>query len=91
MGAFSFFRSLYGLDTLDTRFINPSSIPYKTVVESRDDPSASKERAARFVGKAQPSKWRTPEFFLYYLIVGICVPLMFWTAYNASNRISAQP
>ncbi|KAK6070398.1 Glycerol uptake protein 1 [Seiridium cupressi] len=85
MGALSFLRSVYDLDTLDTRFTNPSSTPYSTVVESRSDPVESKERAARFSGKAQPSKWRTPEFFLYYAVFIICVPLMFWTAYTASQ------
>ncbi|KAH6656950.1 putative glycerol: H+ symporter [Truncatella angustata] len=90
MGALSFLGSVYDLDTLDTRFTNSSTTPYKTVIESRGDPTASKERAARFSGKAQPSKWRTPEYFLYYLVCIVCVPLMFWTAYTAS-RPSSNP
>ncbi|ETS81909.1 hypothetical protein PFICI_06911 [Pestalotiopsis fici W106-1] len=90
MGVLSFFRSIYDLDTLDTRFTTSSSTPYKTVVESRGDVSASKERAARFSGSTTPSKWKTPEFFLYYLIIGMCIPAMFWTAYTASTPSNPQ-
>lgn len=90
MGVFSFFRSVYDLDTLDTRFTNSSSQPYRTVIESRDDPGASKERAAKFSGKAQRSKWNTPEFYLYYLVIGWAVPYMFWIAYNASKTSNPQ-
>lgn len=86
MGALSFFKSLYHLDTLDTRFTNSSSTPYKTVVESRGDATASKERAARFSGTTSPSRWKTPEFILYYVLLSIIIPSMFWTAYNASKR-----
>jgi hypothetical protein len=88
MGALSFLRDVYDLDTLDTRFTNSSSTPYNTVIESRGDAAASKERASRFSGKAEPSRWRTPEFFFYYLVFIICVPLMFWTAYTASSRMA---
>lgn len=86
MGALSFLRSVYDLDTLDTRFTNPSSTAYSTVVETRGDPSADKQRAARFSGKTKPSQWKTPEFFLYYAVFIVCVPLMFYTAYQASSR-----
>lgn len=91
MGVLSFFRSIYDLDTLDTRFTTSSSTPYKTVVESRGDAAASKERAARFSGSTKPSKWKTPEFFLYILLVGMAIPTMVWVAYNASTRMLAHP
>ncbi|KAI0170652.1 MBOAT, membrane-bound O-acyltransferase family-domain-containing protein [Pestalotiopsis sp. NC0098] len=90
MGALSFFKSLYHLDTLDTRFTNSSSTPYKTVVESRGDATASKERAARFSGTTSPSRWKTPEFILYYVLLSIIIPSMFWTAYNASKPSNPQ-
>ncbi|KAI1077301.1 MBOAT-domain-containing protein [Whalleya microplaca] len=32
-----------------------------------------------------PSKWNTPEFYLYYLFLGWAVPSMFWVAYHASK------
>lgn len=90
MGALSYFKKIYDPDTLDTRFTNPSSVPYKTVIEARDDPAAaSKERAARWSDRTTttttPSLWRTPEFFLWGLILYSAIPGMFWVSYNASN------
>ncbi|KAI0126430.1 putative glycerol:H+ symporter [Xylariales sp. AK1849] len=90
MGAISFLRSVYDLDTLDTRFTNTSSTPYKTVIESRGNPAASRERAAKFSSKAQPSKWRTPEYCLYYVTLSFVVPYMFWVAYQASQPSNPQ-
>lgn len=86
MGVLSFFRSLYDIDTLDTRFTNTSSTPYKAVIESRNDATASKERAAAFSGKAQPSKYKTPEFLLYFGLLSFIIPYMFYVAYDASKR-----
>lgn len=94
MGVLSFLRSVYDLDTLDTRFTNASSTSYKTVIEDRNDPTKSKERAAKFNGKAQssrPLRWKTPEFYLYFLIIGLAVPYMFWEAYGASSRMLVLP
>ncbi|KAI1484432.1 MBOAT family protein [Biscogniauxia mediterranea] len=85
MGLLSFFRSIYDLDTLDTRFTNPSSTPYKAVIEARDDAFASKERASKWNSRAPPPKWNTPEFYLYYLILAFVIPYMFWVAYDASR------
>ncbi|KAI1500281.1 MBOAT family protein [Biscogniauxia marginata] len=85
MGLLSFFRSTYDLDTLDTRFTNPSSTPYKAVIEARDDATASKERASNWNSRAPPSRWNTPEFYLYYLVIGLAIPYMFWVAYDASR------
>lgn len=87
MGALSYFRKIYDLDTLDTRFTNPSSVPYKTVIEARDDPAAaSKERAAKWNARTtSPPLWRTPEFYLWGLILYTAIPGMLWVGYNASN------
>ncbi|KAI1772640.1 MBOAT-domain-containing protein [Hypoxylon cercidicola] len=85
MGVFSFLRATYDLDTLDTRFTNSSSTPYKTVIEARNDATASKERAAKWNSKGQPSRWNTPEFYLYYLVILLVVPYMFWVAYEVSS------
>ncbi|KAH9989366.1 MBOAT-domain-containing protein [Xylariaceae sp. FL0662B] len=88
MGVLSFLRATYDLDTLDTRFTNPSSIPYKTVIEARDDATASKERAAKWNSSSQPSqpsRWSTPEFYLYYIVLVLAIPSMFWVAYDASR------
>lgn len=85
MTVFSFLKSLYNLDTLDTRFTTESSIPYKTIVESRNDPEATRERIAKYSARAQPSKFKTPEFFLYYALLSFIIPYMFYIAYDASK------
>ncbi|KAI1323518.1 MBOAT, membrane-bound O-acyltransferase family-domain-containing protein [Xylariaceae sp. FL0255] len=86
MGILSFFRSIYDLDTLDTRFTNSSSTPYKTVIDSRKDAAAaSKERAAKWNSRGPRSRWNTPEFYLYIILVASTVPYMFYTAYDASR------
>ncbi|KAI0383503.1 MBOAT-domain-containing protein [Hypomontagnella monticulosa] len=85
MGVLSYLRKIYDLDTLDTRFTNSSSTPYKTVIESRNDAAASKERAAKWNNRGNPSRWNTPEFYLYYIYLGIVIPYMFYIAYDASR------
>src|SRR5947209_1684882 len=35
--------------------------------------------------EAQPSKWRTPEFYLYYVIFIVVVPQMFKVSYDVSK------
>lgn len=91
MTVFSFLKSLYNLDTLDTRFTTESSIPYKTIVESRNDPEAIRERIAKYSARAQPSKFKTPEFFLYYALLSVIVPYMFYLAYDVSKRTMPEP
>lgn len=86
MGILSSVRNVYDLDTLDTRFVTSSSTSYRTVIESRNDPDAVKKAAAQARAQAAPSKWKTPEFFLYYVVVVMALPCMFWTAYAVSRR-----
>ena len=96
MGVLSLFCQIYDLDTIDTRFTTPSSVPYKAVVDARarDDvtaaAAASKERAARWdAGKpaiaTTPSKWRTPEFIAYFVILTFAIPVMLYIPYDASR------
>ena len=91
MGALTFIRSVYDLDTLDTRFSSSSSVPYQTVIDARSDPAATRESPARVQDRALPSKWRTPEFYLYYLVFLLAIPYMFWVPYSVSDRESAEP
>jgi hypothetical protein len=91
MGAIAFVRSLYDLDTLDTRFTTTSRTPYRTVIDTRSDPDASKARAAKFGSRVQPSKWRTPEFILYGIVLAWVIPAMFWVAFDVSRRMAAKP
>ncbi|KAH7027397.1 MBOAT family protein [Microdochium trichocladiopsis] len=83
----TFLRNLYDLDTLDTRFTNPATVPYKTVVDARNDRDAksSKERAASWNLSGQPSKWNTPEFYFYLIYIGAILPAMFYIPYQASR------
>jgi hypothetical protein len=98
MSLFSYIRKIYALDTLDTRFTNSSSTPYKTVIDARLDPATStskRDDSMPGIGVktdsngrpiAQPSKWKTPEFYFYYFVFITAVPYMFWVAYDVSRR-----
>jgi hypothetical protein len=100
MNIFSYIRSIYSLDTLDTRFTTSSSTPYRTVIDARSDPIASRLKRERDDSKpgpgvrtdrrgrpiAQPSKWNTVEFYFYYFVFLTIVPYMFWVAYDVSRR-----
>jgi protein-cysteine N-palmitoyltransferase HHAT len=81
-GPLSFLRNLYDLDTLDTRFTTPSSVPYRATNDKREDDAILNKADKR----AEPPKWKTPEYYLYYLVLVIAVPYMFWIAYDVSRR-----
>ncbi|KAG9246519.1 glycerol:H+ symporter-like protein [Calycina marina] len=97
MGVFSYIRSIYALDTIDTRFTNSSATPYQTVLNKRAENAAAYAKRDDSIpgtgGKtdhsgrpvAQPSKWNTPEFYIYYLVFIVIVPLMFWVTYDVSR------
>ncbi|KAH8813058.1 glycerol:H+ symporter-like protein [Xylogone sp. PMI_703] len=93
MGPFSYLRSIYSLDTLDTRFTNPTSVPYKPTSNNgidsskKDDPAPSNRGRTDRNGQpvAEPSKWNTLEFYVYYLVFIVTVPYMFWIAYDVSR------
>lgn len=87
MGPLAFLNQLYDHDTLDTRFTTPAATPYQTVIESRLDPSLKKDSAAKERSRAQPSKWNTLEFYLYYAVIAFAIPAMFWITYDVSRGI----
>lgn len=99
MSIFSYIRSIYALDTIDTRFTNASSVPYQTVIDTRaetaivqakrDDsvPGSGGKVDRRGKPIAQPSLWRTKEFYFYYFVFLTIVPYMFWIAYDVSRRL----
>lgn len=80
-GPLSFLAGVYDLDTLDTRFTTPSSVPYKNSIDARDSERSKPDK------RAEPSKWGTPEFYVYYLVFLSVVPYMFWIAYDVSRRM----
>lgn len=93
MALLSFLRRLYSLDTLDTRFTISSTTPPKQAAsEPRIDPAkpslSESKNAARADPRTpgpQPSKWNTPEFYLYYLVFLTAIPSMFYVVYDVSK------
>ncbi|KIW45137.1 uncharacterized protein PV06_03549 [Exophiala oligosperma] len=82
----SFFKELYSLDILDTRFTTSSSTSLKHV-----NGNASNKATVEKDGKPStptdisPSKWRTPEFYFYALVFLFCVPQMYWAVVEVSQ------
>ncbi|KAE8153418.1 MBOAT, membrane-bound O-acyltransferase family-domain-containing protein [Aspergillus avenaceus] len=81
----SWIRRVYSLETLDTRFIVSSNTPLKAVADTRSAP-ARDARASAVASNASPSRWRTPEFWVYYVIFAIAVPWMFKTVIEVSQE-----
>lgn len=88
MSPLSFLRSVYTLDTLDTRFTTSSVTSYKTVIDSRGEENVKDAQKEKIASRAEPSKWNTPEFYLYLGVVFTCVPLMLWIPYTVSRRMT---
>ena len=80
----SWFRRIYSLNTLDTRFTTSATTPLKTAADTR--PASSKDARANAIasGAASPN-WHTPEFFVYYVVFIVAVPLMFKTVVDVSR------
>jgi hypothetical protein len=95
MAVFSYLQDIYQLDTLDTRFTNSSTVPYKPArdpADPRPSPDATPPTVPiKFDSNgqpiAQPSKWGTPEFYFYYFVFITIVPYMFWIPYDVSRRL----
>ena len=77
-------RQLYSLDTLDTRFTASADTPTRVAADTRP-PSKKDGRAKAIANGASPSKWNTPEFYFYYVVHLIVVPMMFKTAMDVSQ------
>ena len=86
MGLLTFASGIYNLDTLDTRFTSSSSAPYRTVIDSRSDPNGDGEGNWKVKSRSKPSKWKTPEFSFYILVVALVIPYIFWVCYDVSRR-----
>ncbi len=86
-GPLAFLRSVYEVGNLDTRFTTPSSVPYRSTIDAR----GGGQVAAKADPKAKPSRWATPEFWVYYLVFLVVIPYMFWVAYDVSRRMAILP
>ena len=91
MSLTSYLNGLYSLDTLDKRFT--ASVKSQGVGRELGDARArrysrgdARSRTAEASSGASPSRWRTSEFYVYYGVFLICVPLMFKAGYDASLR-----
>lgn len=73
MTVLSFFKKLYSLDTLDTRFTTSTKTPHKLTTEASIADTKLPAQQVLQSGKndrlpgTQPSKWNTKEFYFYYL------------------------
>lgn len=92
-------RRLYSLDTLDTRFTTSSRTPPQEsaldtrsrIDPARPSPGENGSHTARVAGSkidvgTSPPRWWTPEFFVYYIVFIILVPMMFKATYDVSKR-----
>lgn len=87
MSPLSFLRSVFTLDTLDTRFTTSSTTSYKTVIDTRGEEGVRDAQKEKIASRASPSKWNTLEFYLYLAVVFTCIPLMVWVPYTVSRRM----
>jgi hypothetical protein len=77
------FRQLYSLDTLDTRFVVPATAPPKEALELRQlDPATplpvrDGHVKSREEERAQPVRWNTPEFYVYFPVIAYAIYFMF--------------
>lgn len=92
MGIFPSLRSIYALDTLDTRFTSSARVPYKAVIDARngngiaptpDVPVMLDSRRKQIL--PERSLWKTPEFYFYYVVVSWAVLYMFWVMFGVSS------
>ncbi|KAI9721426.1 MAG: glycerol transporter [Chrysothrix sp. TS-e1954] len=90
-------KAVYSLDTLDTRLTVSSQTPIKAA--RAEHGTGSSRPAAQGVNaepdqtvqtKARPSKWRTKEYYFYYLVITVMVPIMFWVPYHVSKESDPQ-
>ncbi|KAF2835772.1 glycerol uptake protein 1 [Patellaria atrata CBS 101060] len=89
-----YLQRLYSLDTLDTRFTISTKTPTKpAAVELQVDPARHssdelRERDAtrKSTANTQSSRWNTPEFYFYFFVILIIIPLMFKAVIEVSQE-----
>jgi len=95
MSALSYVKRLYSLDTLDTRFTVSANAPLRKTSNDHgvtvDKPAVSaagqpvKKQDQELPLGVQPSKWHTPEYILYYIVIGLSLISMFSVVINVSK------
>ncbi|KAF1920522.1 glycerol:H+ symporter [Ampelomyces quisqualis] len=91
--ALRFFRQLYSLDTLDTRFVVPATAtPKEALRDAELDPAGplpTQHRSSRHTGaesEVHPSRWNTTEFYIYYLSISASIFIMFKLVLDVSKK-----
>jgi hypothetical protein len=88
--------SLFSLDILEPSLVKRPSqcqhIPLQALssTSTQVSPAASskqQQKGEERVEDAGPSRWHTPEFWLYGFAFVTVVPLMFWCAWDVSRGI----
>ena len=86
-------KSLFSLDTLDTRFTSARGSRQPTYEPLPLDPAKAplNNGLSAFKVTSQPevssrARWRSPEFAFYASVFLVAIPLMFKSAYEVSNR-----
>jgi hypothetical protein len=87
-------RRLFALETLDTRFFVHATTPPKEALEdAAPDPAKAlpaengRAKGRDAVSSVSPPRWKTPEYYLYFLIIALAVPWMCKTVYDVSKRM----
>ncbi|KAF2685766.1 glycerol:H+ symporter-like protein [Lentithecium fluviatile CBS 122367] len=80
----NYLRQLYSLDTLDTRFVVPATVPPKEALEFAElDPATplpvrnGQLKSRELEERVQPSRWNTPEFYFYNAVIAWSIYFMF--------------
>lgn len=90
MGILNFFRQLYSLDTLDTRFTSSTKTPSKIANEESTKTAVKDVKSADDIPQgASPAKWYTKEFYFYALVFIVAVPQMYFSVVEVS--LSTKP
>jgi hypothetical protein len=90
--ALRFFRQLYSLDTLDTRFVVPATAsPKEALRDAELDPAGPlpiKHDKGKWKGVQEdvlPSRWNTVEFYVYYVSISASIFMMFKLVLQSSK------
>ena len=85
-------KTLFSLDTLDTRFTSLQASRKPTYEPLSLDPAKAPLNNGLSVSKATSqhegsshARWKSPEFTLYALVFLVAIPLMFKSVYEVSN------
>ncbi|EEP76154.1 GUP1 protein [Uncinocarpus reesii 1704] len=86
MSLLTWLRRLYSLDILDTRFTVSATTPPNLAASQNHTRTQDAATSKQPKNGASPPRWNTPEFYIYYVVFIVAVPLMFKTAIDVSQE-----